>query len=37
MQKVKIRTATQNDAKEMLDIQRAVLAERDFLMTTLEE
>lgn len=37
MQKGKIRTATQNDAKEMLDIQRAVLAERDFLMTTLEE
>ncbi|HLR51973.1 MAG TPA: GNAT family N-acetyltransferase [Candidatus Avamphibacillus sp.] len=34
---IKVRLANQEDAKSMLEIQRAVLAEGQFLMTTLDE
>lgn len=37
MYDIKIRKATEHDAQEMLDIQRSVLTEEDFLMTTVEE
>lgn len=37
MHDIKIKTAAEHDAQEVLDIQRSVLAEEDFLMTTVEE
>jgi len=36
-EQIKIRAATEEDAENMLAIQREVLAEVDFLITTLEE
>ena len=37
MKNIKIRLANQEDARSMLDIQKTVLAEGQFLMTTLDE
>src|SRR5699024_8847038 len=34
---IKVRLANQEDAKSMLEIQRAVLAEGQFLMTTIDK
>ena len=37
MEKVQIRLAEQKDAVNMLEIQRAVLSEEQYLLSTIEE